>query len=77
MKYYIMYYLYHTLLLYRRGKVCKYVRLRILALRKEYANQLVNYSNASAIRTNAMRYLPNYFNKQQLEKIFFCFPDPQ
>mmetsp|Transcript_12141 Transcript_12141/g.18335 ORF Transcript_12141/g.18335 Transcript_12141/m.18335 type:complete len:143 (+) Transcript_12141:246-674(+) len=23
-----------------------------------------------------MRYLPNYFNKGQIEKIFFCFPDP-
>ncbi len=23
-----------------------------------------------------MRYLPNFFEKGQLEKIFFCFPDP-
>lgn len=23
-----------------------------------------------------MRYLPNFFEKNQLEKIFFCFPDP-
>ena len=23
-----------------------------------------------------MRYLPNYFRKHQLEKMFFCFPDP-
>lgn len=23
-----------------------------------------------------MRYLPNFFVKNQLEKIFFCFPDP-
>lgn len=23
-----------------------------------------------------MRYLPNYFVKGQLEKVFFCFPDP-
>lgn len=23
-----------------------------------------------------MRYLPNFFERNQLEKIFFCFPDP-
>jgi tRNA (guanine-N7-)-methyltransferase len=23
-----------------------------------------------------MRYLPNFFEKNQLEKIFICFPDP-
>ena len=23
-----------------------------------------------------MRYLPNFFVKNQLEKVFFCFPDP-
>jgi tRNA (guanine-N7-)-methyltransferase len=23
-----------------------------------------------------MRYLPNFIHKGQLEKIFFCFPDP-
>lgn len=31
----------------------------------------------SALRTNAMRYLPHYFSKGQLTKLFFCFPDPQ
>ena len=56
-----------------RAKVCEYVRLRILALRKEFPNK---YINASCIRTNCMRYLPNYFQKYQLEKMFFCFPDP-
>ena len=29
-----------------------------------------------AIRTNCMRYLPNFFRKHQMEKIFICFPDP-
>jgi tRNA (guanine-N7-)-methyltransferase len=28
------------------------------------------------LRTNAMKYLPNYFEKGQLEKMFFLFPDP-
>lgn len=23
-----------------------------------------------------MRYLPNFFRKHQMEKIFICFPDP-
>ena len=56
-----------------RAKVCEYVRLRIQALRKEYPGQ---YKNAGCIRTNCMRYLPNYFVKGQIEKMFFCFPDP-
>ena len=65
-----------------RAKVCEYVRLRIEALRSEFPGM---YQNASClryicehlrfigkilIRTNCMRYLPNYFNKGQLEKIF-------
>lgn len=32
--------------------------------------------NASVMRTNCMKYLPNYFEKGQLTKIFICFPDP-
>lgn len=56
-----------------RAKVCEYVRLRIEGLRKECPGQ---YGNATCLRTNCMRYLPNFFLKGQLEKIFFCFPDP-
>eukprot|EP01035_Chromulina_nebulosa_P017616 gene17616-23191_t len=56
-----------------RAKVCEYVRLRILGLRKDFPCE---YENAACIRTNCMRYLPNFFNKQQLHKIFICFPDP-
>ncbi len=44
---------------------------RIVALRQQHPGQ---YQNASAIRTNAMKFLPNYFRKGQLEKIFFLFP---
>lgn len=36
----------------------------------------VGYQNISVVRTNIMKYAPNYFYKGQLEKMFFCFPDP-
>eukprot|EP00566_Odontella_aurita_P020852 CAMPEP_0113573936 /NCGR_PEP_ID=MMETSP0015_2-20120614/26882_1 /TAXON_ID=2838 /ORGANISM="Odontella" /LENGTH=363 /DNA_ID=CAMNT_0000477045 /DNA_START=105 /DNA_END=1196 /DNA_ORIENTATION=- /assembly_acc=CAM_ASM_000160 len=56
-----------------RAKVTEYVRLRTVALRRDHPGK---YQNASVLRTNSMRYLPNYFRKGRLEKIFFCFPDP-
>ena len=56
-----------------RAKVCEYVRLRVDHLRKDNAGE---YENASCLRTNCMRYLPNFFKKGSIEKIFFCFPDP-
>ncbi|PWY95080.1 putative methyltransferase [Aspergillus sclerotioniger CBS 115572] len=34
------------------------------------------YQNISAIRSNTMKFFPNFFNKHQLSKIFICFPDP-
>ena len=37
----------------------------------------MQFQNAAVMRTNAMRYLPHYFEKGQLTKMFFCFPDPQ
>jgi tRNA (guanine-N7-)-methyltransferase len=52
--------------------VCEFVRLRIEELRKEKSECM----NGAVLRTNAMKYLPNFFHKGQLEKIFFCFPDP-
>jgi tRNA (guanine-N7-)-methyltransferase len=68
-----------------RAKVTEYVRLRILALRKDHSTSLTDanvssannmYENASVLRTNSMKYLPNYFGKASLSKLFFCFPDP-
>ncbi|KAL9188434.1 hypothetical protein ACHAXT_006812 [Thalassiosira profunda] len=56
-----------------RTKVAEYVRLRIVAQRKEHPGK---YQNCSVMRTNAMKYLPNFFRKGSLEKLFFCFPDP-
>ena len=32
--------------------------------------------NVWAVHNNAMRFLPNFFEKGQLTKLYFCFPDP-
>lgn len=57
-----------------RAKVTEYVRLRIVALRKE--KQDGSYQNVSVMRTNSMKYLPHYCKPASLTKLFFCFPDP-
>lgn len=46
-----------------RVKVSQYVIDRIKALR---ANQPDSYNNIACIRTNAMKYLPNFFKKGQV-----------
>ncbi|KAK1549843.1 hypothetical protein Q3G72_008769 [Acer saccharum] len=56
-----------------RDKVTEYVKERILALRGSNPGQ---YQNVSVVRTNSMKYIPNYFEKGQLTKMFFLFPDP-
>ncbi len=56
-----------------RVKVSDYVRDRITALRNQNPGQ---YGNIACLRGNAMKYLPNFFEKGQLEKMFFLFPDP-
>jgi len=56
-----------------RVKVSDYVMDRIAALRVKHPG---SYNNIACIRTNAMKYLPNYFEKGQLSKMFFLFPDP-
>lgn len=56
-----------------RDKVTEYVKERILALRKANPG---HYQNVSVVRTNSMKYIPNYFEKAQLSKMFFLFPDP-
>lgn len=56
-----------------RVKVSDYVKDRIEALRKQNPGE---YQNIACIRTNAMKYLPNFFEKGQLTKMFFLFPDP-
>ncbi|XP_059057142.1 tRNA (guanine-N(7)-)-methyltransferase [Achroia grisella] len=56
-----------------RVKVSDYVNDRIKALRLQHPDQ---YQNIAVLRTNAMKYLPNFFNKGQLKKMFFLYPDP-
>lgn len=56
-----------------RVKVSDYVTDRISALRSQNVGQ---YDNIACLRTNAMKYLPNYFHKGQLKKMFFLYPDP-
>lgn len=56
-----------------RSKVSDYVQKRILALRSQNPGQ---YGNVWCVRTNAMRYIPNYIHKGQLKSMFFLFPDP-
>ena len=52
---------------------------RIKALRHNASlepNCETDYQNVACIRTNAMKHLPNFFNKGQLSTMFFLFPDP-
>lgn len=58
-----------------RVQVTNYVEDRIIALRQQHADTK-GYNNVAVMRGNAMKFLPNFFEKGQLEKIFFCFPDP-
>lgn len=54
-------------------KVSDYVMDRIEALRALHPDK---YRNIACLRTNAMKYLPNFFHKGQLSKICFLYPDP-
>jgi tRNA (guanine-N7-)-methyltransferase len=62
-----------------RTQVLDYVTSRINALRSQSQSADDSpgpYQNISALRTNTMKFMPNYFRKGQLSKIFICFPDP-
>ncbi|XP_074559466.1 tRNA (guanine-N(7)-)-methyltransferase-like [Curcuma longa] len=50
-----------------RDKVTEYVKEWILALRASNPGQ---YENISVVRSNSMKYLPNYFEKAQLSKMY-------
>ena len=61
-----------------RNKVTNYVAKKIWASRIENQGQVrsMQYSNISVVRANVMKNITNYFEKESLEKMFFCFPDP-
>jgi tRNA (guanine-N7-)-methyltransferase len=58
-----------------RTSVTEYVQEKVRALRIQNA-ATSEYQNVSCIRANTMKFLPNFFEKAQLSKIFLCFPDP-
>jgi len=59
-----------------RVQVTQYVEDRIRALRVQERAQMPGYRNVAVLRGNAMKFMPNFFGRAQLKKIFFCFPDP-
>lgn len=58
-----------------RTSVAEFVHEKAKALRSQHASS-GQYQNVSCIRANTMKFLPNFFKKAQLSKIFLCFPDP-
>lgn len=46
------------------------------ALVDEAPDVLGKYDNIAALRVNAMKFLPNFFERHQLSKLFFLHPDP-
>jgi len=58
-----------------RTSVTEYVQDKVRALRAQNAST-TRFQNISCMRANTMKFLPNFFAKHQLSKIFLCFPDP-
>lgn len=58
-----------------RTSVTEFVQEKIIALRSQNPDAML-YDNIACIRANTMKFLPNFFRKAQLSKIFLCFPDP-
>ncbi|XDG05758.1 hypothetical protein ABKA04_005373 [Annulohypoxylon sp. FPYF3050] len=58
-----------------RSQVTEFVQDRIKALRAKDTEHK-KFQNIGCIRANTMKFLPNFFRKGQLSKIFICFPDP-
>jgi tRNA (guanine-N7-)-methyltransferase len=58
-----------------RTSVTEYVQEKVRALRAQNVSSN-GFQNVSCIRANTMKFLPNFFARSQLSKIFLCFPDP-
>ncbi|KAF2401352.1 hypothetical protein EJ06DRAFT_388751 [Trichodelitschia bisporula] len=58
-----------------RVSVAEFVQEKIKAMRVQNAESGL-YRNISCCRANSMKFLPNFFHRAQLTKIFLCFPDP-
>ncbi|CAC39323.1 tRNA (guanine-N(7)-)-methyltransferase [Schizosaccharomyces pombe] len=62
-----------------RMQVSDYLKEKIQALRYRADHEEPvpgGYKNISVLRMNCQKFLPNFFEKGQLSKMFFCFPDP-
>lgn len=61
-----------------RTSVTEYVQEKVKAMRQQAtsAGDSASYQNISCLRANSMKFMPNFFTKAQLNKIFLCFPDP-
>ena len=58
-----------------RSSVTEYVQTKAKALRAQNPDTNA-FQNVACIRANTMKFLPNFFERSQLSKIFLCFPDP-
>ncbi|KAG9660476.1 putative methyltransferase, partial [Aureobasidium melanogenum] len=58
-----------------RSAVTEYVQTKAKALRSQHTETQA-FQNVACLRANTMKFLPNFFTKAQLNKIFLCFPDP-
>lgn len=58
-----------------RTSVTDFVQDKIKALRTQNSST-GGYNNIACVRANTMKFLPNFFQRAQLSKIFLCFPDP-
>ncbi|KAK4638366.1 tRNA (guanine-N(7)-)-methyltransferase [Fulvia fulva] len=69
-----------------RTSVTEFVQEKVKALRLQHTAKTPTtaeaeahshpFQNVSCLRANTMKFLPNFFTKAQLSRIFLCFPDP-